>query len=374
MIRFITKLTVMSKYFILVFVCVLLLSKVAISQDLDDQEKDNLVSWNAYLGLFYAYDFNKPTTDYRQPFYYNQNRHNEFNVNVGLIQVNVEQPKYHAYLGLQVGTYAIDNYAAESEVMQHVYEAYAGVLLNSSNNLWLDVGIFSSHLGFESAISMDNWTLTRSFSAESSPFFLSGAKLTYSPNDSWTLGATVANGWQRIQRVPGNSLPSFGTQVVYSKSGLTLNWSTLVGTDDPDSTRRYRVFNNFYGIIELSNKVRMIAGFDIGMQQKIKGSSDYNYWHISSLITQFDINDKFSTSVRAEYVSDINGVVITSENPLVGFKTSGFSVNLDYYPMPLVIARIESRLLASSGDLFPKAETFSSQNLTIVGSIAVRFK
>jgi hypothetical protein len=45
--------------------------------------------------------------------------------------------------------------------------------------LWLDAGIFGSHMGFESALSIDNPTLTKSFVAENSPYYWSGAKLTY---------------------------------------------------------------------------------------------------------------------------------------------------------------------------------------------------
>ncbi|MFY0627607.1 MAG: porin [Reichenbachiella sp.] len=349
-------------------------SSYAQSQELESSDDDSKFSFSAYLGLFYAYDFNQPQTDYRQPFFFNQNRHNETNVNLGLIRASIEQAKYHAYLGLQVGTYAIDNYAAESNIMQHIYEAFGGVSLNEQNTLWLDAGIFSSHLGFESAISMDNWTLTRSLAAESSPFFLTGAKLTYNIKDDWTIAITVANGWQRIRRVPGNSLPSIGTQVVYKTEGTTLNWSTLVGTDDPDSTRRIRVFNNLYGIFELSNRVRVIAGFDIGLQQTSIDSSEYNYWWIPTAIVQYDLNEKLSSSIRVEYVSDENEVIVSSENPITGFSTSGVSFNLDYYPVRNVACRIESRLLSSKYELFPKNNAFSSQNFVITGSIAFRFE
>lgn len=146
-------------------------------------------------------------------------------------------------------------------------------------NLWLDAGIFSSHLGFESAISMYNLTLTHSLAAESLPIFLSGAKLTYEPNERRTLAGIITNGWQRIQQVEGNSIPSFGTQVSHSGSkNTTINWSILVGTDDPHETRRIRYFNNVYGQFQLSEKIAVIAGYDIDTQQKIKNSSTYDFW------------------------------------------------------------------------------------------------
>jgi hypothetical protein len=52
--------------------------------------------------------------------------------------------------------------------LKNIYEANVGISLNKKNNLWVDAGVMPSHIGFESAISMDNWYLTRSLLAENS--------------------------------------------------------------------------------------------------------------------------------------------------------------------------------------------------------------
>lgn len=63
-------------------------------------------------------------------------------------------------------------------------------------------------------------------------------------------------------------MPSFGTQIKYLKGDkLTVNWSTFIGTDDPDSVRRMRYYNNLYVQVQLTKKLGFIAGFDIGEQQ-----------------------------------------------------------------------------------------------------------
>jgi hypothetical protein len=73
-----------------------------------------------------------------------------------------------------------------------------------------------SHIGFESAISKDCFTLTRSILADNSPYFESGAKISYSSdNGKWFVSGLVLNGWQRIQRVNGNSTVAFGHQLTY---------------------------------------------------------------------------------------------------------------------------------------------------------------
>lgn len=225
-----------------------LISYSGIAQQLDTLEKPGVIKLLVFSDVFYVYDFGKPMANQRQAFFYNHNRHQEVNLNLGLLSFSLEQKRYRANLALQTGTYANDNYEAEPGLLKNIFQANIGISLNRENSLWLDAGIMPSHIGFESAISADNYTLTRSILAENSPYFLSGVKLTANLIEKWEMAVLMVNGWQRIQKLTGNSLPSFGTQINYHSSDkFQINWSTFIGTDDPDSTRRMRYFNNFYG-------------------------------------------------------------------------------------------------------------------------------
>jgi hypothetical protein len=328
---------------------------------------------SAFVDVFYVYDFNQPQGTERQSFLFNHNRHNEFNLNLGLVKFTLEQPKYRANFALQTGTYANDNYAAEQAVFKNIFEANIGVSLNKKNNLWLHAGVLPSHIGFESAISMDNMTLTRSLLAENSPYFLTGAKLTYNPSEKWEIAGLIVNGWQRIQRLKGNSTSSFGTQVNFSPvENITLNWSSFIGTDDPDTTRRMRYFSNFYGQFQIIEKLGLIAGFDIGTQQQTKKSSNYDLWFSPVIIGQFAINENWKTAIRVEYYQDETGVIIPTETAS-GFKTMGLSLNLDYTPTQNIVCRLEGRWLNSKGDIF-EAKNAPTNNIFIIGtSIAVKF-
>lgn len=331
------------------------------------------VRFEGFADIFYAYDFNKPTAGYRQPFLYNHNRHNEFNLNQGLLRAAVAHGRYRGALALQAGTYAADNYADEEAVLRHVFEANAGIALDRQAKVWLDAGIMSSHIGFESAISADNLTLSRSLLAENSPYYLSGAKLTYSPSRDWTLAALIVNGWQRISRAPGNSLPSFGTQVNFAPSdNLTLNWSTFIGTDDPDVSRRMRYFNNLYGQFSLGERTTLIAGFDIGIQQQRKGGSSYHTWYSPVLIAQYKLSETWAAAARAEHYSDRNEAIITAPVGTSGFRASGFSANADYSPHANVICRVEARWLKGQDAIFEKSNGASSNNFTLLSSISLR--
>ena len=114
-----------------------------------------------YLDVFYAYDFNQPESGVRQPFLYNHNRHNQFNLNNGILGFEISNPKYRAGFGIHTGTYVMDNYSAEPGVLKNIYEAYVGLALNKKNDLWLDAGIFESFIGFENPISIEMGTILR---------------------------------------------------------------------------------------------------------------------------------------------------------------------------------------------------------------------
>lgn len=327
---------------------------------------------SSFVDVFYVYDFNQPQGRTRQPFVFNHNRHNAFNLNLGLVKFAVEHSKYRANLALHTGTYANDNYAAEPGLLKNIFEANVGIALNKKNTLWLDAGILPSHIGFESAISTENPTLTRSILAENSPYFLTGAKLSFAPNEQWEIAGLVVNGWQRIQRLQGNSLPSFGTQVSFSPSEkVTLNWSTFIGTDDPDTTRRMRYFSNLYGSFQFGEKFNLTTGFDLGIQQQFKGSAAYNLWWSGIVIAQYKIAKKWQAAIRAEYYQDETGVIIPT-GTVNGFQTIGVSFNIDYAPIKHIRCRIEGRWFNSMDNIFETKTSNSNNNFIVAASIAVK--
>lgn len=358
--------------------CVMLgLSSVQAQQNRDTSVwvKAPQIDFTGFLDVFYVYDFNRPEDGKRQSFFFNHNRHNEFNVNLGLLKIGVKHKKYRMNLAMQVGTYANDNYAAEPGLLKNIFEANLGIALNRKNTIWIDAGILPSHIGFESAISINNPTLTRSLLAESSPFFETGVKLTFYPTPKWELAVLVLNGWQRIRRPTANTLPAFGTQLLAKpNSKITLNWSTFIGSEYPDSTRRMRLFNNLFAQWQVTPKIAFTFGLDIGLEQKNKGSVAYNYWWTPVLIGQYQINANWKTALRIEYYHDSSEIIISTPNR-TGFETLGVSLNIDYIPIKNIMCRLEARWLQSRQPIFDIRDSsrLSNNNIFIGVSIAARF-
>jgi len=339
------------------------------------QEKSEFkTTFSGYIETYYSYDFGNPDNHVRPGFMYSHNKHNELNLNLGMAKVAITKDIFRGNLALMAGTYAQYNLAAEQDLMKNIYEANVGVKISSKHNLWVDAGILPSHIGAESAIGKDCINLTRSLSAENSPYYEAGVKIGYtSQSEKWYWAVLYLNGWQRIQKVDGNQTPAFGTQVTYKPSGkTTLNWSTYVGNEQPDEERKWRYFNNFYGQFTISEKTTLLTGFDIGVQQKLRGSSQYDTWYTPVIIAQYKPNSKIQLGARGEYYQDKNGVMIMTDTPN-GFKTLGYSANFDYKIADNVLFRIEARSLTSKDAVFMKNGDSTNSNTFLTTSLAIAF-
>ncbi len=331
------------------------------------------ISVSGYVEAYYSYDFNQPPHNDRPSFIYSHNRHNEVNINLGFIKAAYTSQQLRANLSLMAGTYSNANLAAEPATLRNIYEANVGVKLSKNRQLWLDAGVFSSHIGFESAVSKDCWALTRSLMADNTPYYETGAKIGYvSANEKWYLTGLVLNGWQQIRRSNGNTRLAVGTQMTYKPTPkLTFNSSTFLGSR-PDSSNRHRFFHNFYGIFQLTHKWGLIADVDYGIEQRQTGSSLYDSWVSWAVILRYQLAPHFALAGRLEKYTDKRGVVIATTTPN-GFVTHGFSCNLDYTPLSNIAWRIEARKLSSKDAIFEKQSTAVSQTFALTTSLAISF-
>lgn len=334
------------------------------------QEKSEIkTTFSGFVETFYSYDFNENLADAKLPFMYNYNRHNEFNVNIGLLRAKVEYENAYASLALHSGTYVDDNYAAEK--VKYINEAYVGLYLDQSKKHSIEVGILPSYIGFESATTASNLTLTRSILAENSPYFMTGVKYNYKPSDKWSFAALLTNGWQRINKLKKDVDPSFGTQIVYkSDANSTLNWSTFIGKEYNGTDFTMRYFSNLYFDKKWNDKWRTIAGFDCGLQDLSSSNSESASLLSPVFIAQYSINPKWQTAFRIEYYQDEKNIIIATADE---FKTLGFSLNFDYLPNSKVKLRTEARYFDSKKDVFVKGSDLVNSNFFITTSLSFEF-
>jgi hypothetical protein len=361
----------MMKYTVTAFLLMTLAIKISQAQDTTHTGK---LTISGYAELYYSQDFNHPANHNRPPFVYSYNRTNEVDLNLGFIKAAYSNDFMRANLAFMAGTYTNANLAPESGVLKNIYEANAGVKLSKKTNLWLDAGVFSSHIGYESAVGKDCWVLTRNIVSDNTPYYEAGARLTYNtPDGKFTAVLLYLNGWQRMQRENGNNTAAGGLQLTWKVADfLTLNYSNYLGSQGADSVGVRRFYNDFYAMMQISKKFGLIAGLDYGTQRKSHSNNNTNYVLAPSLIARYSFTDQWALAGRVEYYKDPGGIFIPVTS-LNGFSTYGYSVNVDYIPYHNVVLRLEGKTYSSPDKIFLKGNAPVNDSPLVTAAIAVSF-
>lgn len=313
------------------------------------------LQWHGYLETYGIADFNHPADDRRPAFVYSHNVVGRPSINLAMLKATLNTERLRGNLGVGAGTYMRANYAAEPHGLRNLYEANIGIRLSREHAVWLDIGVMPSHIGFESAVGIENWTLTRSLMADNSPYFETGAKLSYETEDGqWQISGLLLTGWQRIQRPNDNTTPAIGHQLTYKPHDkLTINSSSFIGNDKSDAQRQMRYFHDFYVQWQFNEQWGLITALDIGAEQARPGSDQYYFWYSPNIVVRYRHSDRLQFAARLEYYQDKHGVIIQTDTGH-GFQTTGYSVNMDYHFHPRMAWRNELRQLNSRDALFDK--------------------
>lgn len=299
--------------------------------------KDTLI-FQGYAEGYVAQSWPNSSENLLPSFAYNHKQLEIPNFNLVMGKAQYVNSNFKASLGFMAGVYPRFNLEDEPEWARYIYEANVGVRLHNAQNLWLEAGVFASHIGFESALSADCLTLTRSILAENSPYYESGVKVTYTaPNDQYYLTFLILNGWQNIGLPQRLQTPSIGVQFFYRwNEKVQVNYSNFIGSASLDVKEWHRFFNNFYVLYQPSKKWQYVFGFDIGFEHK------RHLWFSPVVVAKHHFTSKWATALRAEYYADPDQVIIpTGMND--GFRTFSFSSNWDYALSSKWLTRVEAR-------------------------------
>lgn len=347
----------------------------AVSSVAGAQSATPTVTWGGYVDTYFAYDLGRPTT-FDRAFTTQPARANEFNVNLAFLEANLSGDGIRGRLALQAGTAVQSNYAGEPTngaisgpaLARHIQEAYVGVQLAPS--LWVDAGIFYSNVGVESWVSSDNLALTRSLTAEFSPYYSTGVRGTWQANDRLTLRVDLVNGWQNISE--SNTDKAIGTRLdLKLNDALTASHYAFVGNEVGTT----RLFTGLGLTGTLGEGTSLAANVDVGRQDGAAGD-DADSWVGGALVLRRALGGRTSLTARGEWYNDPGQVIIVTGGGQPGFRAAGGSLGLDVTPRAGVMWRSEVRVLSAPDALFPDrgaAGGVGSQNVVLTTSLALRF-
>ena len=347
------------------------------------------VTFGAFVDGYYAWDVGRPPTRDRSfaggaLFTTQPSRHNEFNVNLAFAEAVLTGPRVRGRLALQAGTSVQANYSVEPSegtvsgpsLAQLLQEAVAGYRI--ADALWVDAGIFFSHMGMESWISRDNPTYTRSLTADYSPYYSTGAKLTWAATPRLTARVDVVNGWQNVSEA--NDGKGAGLRLDYApRVGATLSYYNFLSEE---SGTRLRTFNGV-GAKVATGPWTLLGQLDVGTQRRAREIGGTSSWLNTAAIARYQLTPAVGVSGRVEFADDEDGVVlgtgIREEGglpvPNAPFRAVGGSLGIDVQPQPRLLWRTEARGWRNRDPIFPDGRERAPARSSgfVVTSLALTF-
>lgn len=316
--------------------------------NIDNNSNEPKLEIGAYLSSYYAFYSEDNTTDYvKHPTM--AARNNEFGLNMVMVSLGYRSKKVRSNITLHYGDIAESTWPSKFNMIQ---EANAGVEL--FKNLWLDAGVFRSHIGLESTQPRENITSSMTLANVYEPYFFSGAKLTYLINSKLSLQLNTFNSFNSIVETNKNKL--IGSSVVFAPNeNLSMTYNFITGDDTRDTIelKHQRYYHNFY-LTYQKNKVSIGAEFNYGIQEYSKRINTTTvstaYMNSSLVLFKHQTFKKVGFYGRGEWFSDEDEILSTGSN--MGKYTWGATVGIEYKPVKNMALSVEGRQLNSEKENF----------------------
>jgi len=335
------------------------------------QKKDSLhISVNADA---YASWFTQASNAKRPAYWVNYTGLNTAGLNLLAGSVHYRTNHFRTTLSAMAGEYARQNLVAEDPLARHIYEANVGYRFTSDEDIWLDVGVLPSHIGMESVAGIKNYAGTRNIISDITPYYETGFRLSYTPNDEWFFAILALNGWQRITAPFSAFGKNWGIQVTYRPNPhWIINSSSYIGEmPEYQYSERTRIYSNLFSTINLNPRMSVSAGWDWGIQ----GNRSMQW---NDLLFQYRyeiLHKKLSFTTRYEYLTDPGGLFLFKD---ASFKPKHHltSVNFDYKSTENIMLRTELNYLFANRSVLNSGPDLSDRQLSFffIVSIQLNYK
>ncbi len=302
------------------------------------------------VDTYYAFNFNRPVD--KANFFpgtgTSAKRAQEFGLNLASIGVSLapEPVGFKALLG--VGSSLAVLHAGEPlgiavgpEVWYPLQQA--SVSWVPTEALTLEAGVFPSHIGFEVLQSQANWTYTRAWMGDLSPYYQTGLKAAYAFSDNWSAQLHLINGWQVIG--DNNSNPALGAQVAYTSDALYVSLNGFAGEEPVGDVQGLRLFGDVVATVKVTEQLQLAATVDAAVQER-PGQAQATWW-AAGLNARYQVMQPFAVAARAEVFDDRDGAISGTAQRL-----AGGTVTLELRPMDPLVFKLEGRHDVSTADVF----------------------
>jgi Putative beta-barrel porin-2, OmpL-like. bbp2 len=325
-------------------------------------------SWQygAFLDVGYLKDFNDPVNHLFRSrgttFHVD-----ELDVNMGAIYLKKavsENSRWGTELTLQAGKDTeVFGFSATapnlpgSKWLRHLGAMNVSYLAPVDKGLTIQGGIFNSLIGYDSLYAKDNFTYTRPWGADFTPYLMLGVNGSYPATDKLTVAGFVVNGYWHL--ADANSVPSFGGQLSYKPTAhWSLKQTVLAGPHQSDTAFEFWRFLSD-SIAEWKGKrITTVFEYIVGTEKVATSGDPHALWMSSQLPVHWVVGRGISVTVRPEMFWDRDGRV-TGFSQTVKANTTSLEYRIPYRQYSAIL-RIEHRVDDSRG---PAGGFFNDGNI-----------
>lgn len=332
----------------------------------DKESEESKLVIGGYVSTYFAYYTDETNNNGFVQVPVMAPRNKEFGLNMALISMQYNSKNVRGNFGLHFGDIPKAIWPTELNMIQ---EANGGFRIYKG--LWLDAGIFRSHIGVESTQPRENITSSISLVNNYEPYYFSGAKLTYVVNKKLALQVNAFNSFNTL--VDYNKDKLIGFSGVYTPNdNMAFTYNFLTGDESADTSKikQRRYYNNFYATFSFSKFSLAVEG-NYGWQENSqkKDSTKTASLYSGLIVAKYQYIKKSSLYLRGEYLSDPDNVV--TGNLSFGNNVMGTTLGLEYKPFKNVAFSVEGRILQSDNLIFRENGYATNQRIETIICIDV---
>lgn len=230
--------------------------------------------------------------------------------------------------------------------LRHLGPTNVSYLAPIGDGLTLQGGIFSSFIGYDSLYAKDNFTYTRPWTADFTPFLMLGVNAAYPLGDKLTTTALLLNGYWHLAHA--NDVPTVGGQVVYKATDhVTVKETVLYGPHQSNTSLTHWRFLSDSIVERRTDRLIMAFEFQVSTEDVDTAGSPRALWVAAQAPVRWAVGGPWTVAVRPEFAWDRDGRWTTFEQ-FVRAVTSTLEYRVAFQRSRAIL-RLEHRYDRSTG-------------------------
>ena len=273
----------------------------------------NLLGMSIYFQGGYTFNFETPDSGINRQRIFDQ-KANTFLLDLAQIQFAKDAPEGGVGFKLKLSAGETAKYIHSAGLGNpgdefDLTEAYVDYVAPLGSGLKLRFGKFVTYHSAEVIEARDNYNYSLSFLFNFAvPFTHTGFMAEYAFSKEFSASLYLVNGWDVTN--DNNNGKSVGASLGFTPTDLlSFTFNFMYGPEQANNSSHNRFLFDWIGAFKATKQLTFMANIDYAHEDSDPLNSGKNSeWYGAAVYAKYDFTELFSTSIRAEYFDDQNGV------------------------------------------------------------------